>query len=278
MDKINSENYVEHVLRTDCITTQELIHRLTDPDTIRLIHAAMGMVTESAELMDMIKKHIFYGKPLDIVNAIEELGDNQWYVGLAVDVLRTTVNEIMTVNINKLKLRYPEKFNEKDAVDRDVVAERVLLESETESKEFVVGQYINIEEENWKAIKEAASKSKWIPEDYFMNDWVFDVCEYLKNGVETCKPELSQRGKDWIEFSAQVLAHIESYTVPQYGDKGEDEVTNWTVEDCLKAVSKYRSRHGKNSREGQDELDMLKMAHFIQIAFEKYNNVGKEVV
>lgn len=226
MDKINSENYVEHVLRTDCITTQELIHRLTDPDTIRLIHAAMGMVTESAELMDMIKKHIFYGKPLDIVNAIEEVGDSMWYVGLAVDVLRTTFNEIMTVNINKLKLRYPEKFTEKDAVDRDVVAEREFLE--------IASQYD--------------------------------------------KPELSQRGKDWIEFSAQVLAHIEGYTVPQYGDKGEDEVSNWTVEDCLKAVSKYRSRHGKNSREGQDELDMLKMAHFIQIAFEKYYNVGKEVV
>jgi hypothetical protein len=40
----------------------------------------------------MLKKHIMYGKEIDEVNAIEELGDSNWYEGLAIDVLRTTLN------------------------------------------------------------------------------------------------------------------------------------------------------------------------------------------
>jgi len=53
----------------------------------RLLHAAMGMVTESGELIDAIKKHLFYGKPVDKVNMKEEIGDVCWYVALACDVL-----------------------------------------------------------------------------------------------------------------------------------------------------------------------------------------------
>lgn len=38
----------------------------------------------------------------------------------------------------------------------------------------------------WEQIKEAASNSDWIPdwipEYYYMNDWVHDVCEFLKKG------------------------------------------------------------------------------------------------
>lgn len=125
---ITSENYVEHAKRTDCVYDEALIERLTHLPTIRLLHAAMGMVTESAELLDMLKKHLFYGKKLDLVNAKEECGDEFWYCALAVDVMKTTINEIMTLNIDKLRLRYPEKFTSECAIDRDVEAERVLLE------------------------------------------------------------------------------------------------------------------------------------------------------
>jgi len=126
---ISSYNYVEHVLRTDSPITPELLERLQDPQTVRLLHAAMGLSTEAAELLDMLKKHIFYGRPLDLVNAAEEVGDNQWYAGLAIDVLRTTMDELLTMNINKLRLRYPEKFRESDAINRDVDKERELLEN-----------------------------------------------------------------------------------------------------------------------------------------------------
>ena len=208
---LNSETYVKEVLRTDCPITPELIERVSNETNVRLLHAAMGMVTESAELMDMLKKHIFYGKPLDMVNAKEETGDALWYVGLAVDVMRTTVNEIMTLNINKLRLRYPEKFSESDAVNRDVDAERILLEGQ-----------------GW-----------------------------------------SERGKDWIAFAEKVLAHIENYTVPQYGDKGNDQATDYNAAELMRQVAKYAARNGKNARPGQEQLDAIKAAHYAQMSHDK---------
>lgn len=81
--------------------------------------------------------------------------------------------------------------------------------------------------------------------------------------------ELSNRSHDWLKFSAKVLAHIELYTVPQYGDKGEDQATEFRPEDFILQIKKYAHRHGKNSRSGQDKLDLMKIAHYAQMAFEK---------
>lgn len=126
---ITSGNYVNNVLRSESPVTQELRERLQNEVTIRLLHAAMGMATEAGEFLDMLKKHIFYGKPMDFVNAKEEVGDQMWYAGLAIDVLQTTFDEVLTVNIEKLKARYPEKFTEEAAINRNLNAERTILES-----------------------------------------------------------------------------------------------------------------------------------------------------
>ena len=42
--------------------------------------------------------------------------------------------------------------------------------------------------------------------------------------------DMSIRGKDWDLFSINVRSHIESYTVPQYGDKGDDLASEYTTE------------------------------------------------
>lgn len=94
----------------------------------RLIHAAIGMCTESGEFIDALKKHIFYGKPLDYVNLEEELGDLMWYVAIAANALDADLGEIMDRNIQKLKTRYPNKFTSEDAINRDIAAERAVLE------------------------------------------------------------------------------------------------------------------------------------------------------
>jgi len=127
MVHITSENYVGCVLRTESCDFEKIRGRLTD-DKIRLLHAAMGLATESGEFIDMLKKHIFYGKTLDLINLKEEIGDSQWYAGVAIDVLKTTLNEVLTVNIMKLRERYPEKFTEEAAINRDTNAERKILE------------------------------------------------------------------------------------------------------------------------------------------------------
>lgn len=79
--------------------------------------------------------------------------------------------------------------------------------------------------------------------------------------------KLSLRAKDWRHFSRLVLNHIEIYTIPQYGDKGADIASDYTVDDCFMQMKRYILRHGKNSREGQDRLDLLKIAHYAEMAY-----------
>ena len=45
-----------------------------------LLHMAVGISGESGELLDAVKKSVFYNKPLDINNVIEELGDLEFYM------------------------------------------------------------------------------------------------------------------------------------------------------------------------------------------------------
>jgi hypothetical protein len=78
---------------------------------------------------------------------------------------------------------------------------------------------------------------------------------------------MSIRGYDWEEFSEVVHEHIETYTIPQYGDKGEDIASEYSVEDCYRNMKRYLARAGKNSRDGQESLDLIKIAHYAQMAF-----------
>ena len=80
---------------------------------------------------------------------------------------------------------------------------------------------------------------------------------------------LSKRGVEWLDFTHKVLDHIEEYTVPQYGDKPNDPVEEWTAAQCVVAIKKYAARFGSNQRPGQEALDLLKIAHFAQLAFDK---------
>ncbi len=80
---------------------------------------------------------------------------------------------------------------------------------------------------------------------------------------------MSIRGDEWMKFAEMVHNHIEHYTVPQYGDKGEDQCTTWTAEDCMLAIRKYAGRYGNNQREGQQTLDFLKAAHYAQMGYDK---------
>jgi len=128
IEKITSENYVKNALQTEAPITPELIERLTDTRTIRLLHVGMGLCTEAAEFVDMLKKHIFYGKKLDIVNLQEEIGDSDWYSAIGIDALETTFEKILTTNIEKLRARYPEKFTEEAAINRNLKLEREVLE------------------------------------------------------------------------------------------------------------------------------------------------------
>lgn len=108
----------------------KVVERLNDQRIARLLHAAMGLVTESAEFLDALKKHIYYGKTLDTTNLKEEIGDITWYERIGIDELETTLESIIYTNIAKLKARFPDKFAEDKAIVRDLGAERAILEND----------------------------------------------------------------------------------------------------------------------------------------------------
>lgn len=125
---MNNEKYLKESGRTVADNYEAIGGRMITQQNIDLLHAGIGLATEGGEFLDALKKHIFYGKPLDTVNLAEELGDILWYVALAMRALDTTFDEQMDINIKKLAVRYPEKFDEFLAENRNLKIERDVLE------------------------------------------------------------------------------------------------------------------------------------------------------
>ncbi len=117
--------YIKNVLRTE--STKDPVVSEFGVNS-RILHSAMGACTETAELLDACKKSMFYGKQLDKINLAEEMGDVLWYLAILCDELGVTFEELFEVNIAKLKRRYAEKFTDSEAENRDLVAERKILE------------------------------------------------------------------------------------------------------------------------------------------------------
>jgi NTP pyrophosphatase (non-canonical NTP hydrolase) len=95
---------------------------------MNLLHAAMGIGTEAGELLDAFKRKLFYGKGLDVVNIKEEVGDIMWYVAILLRELDLDFEDILDLNIKKLRARFPDKFTESDALNRNLDQERSILE------------------------------------------------------------------------------------------------------------------------------------------------------
>ena len=127
----DTEEYIRGVLKTESIDFEAIRGRFEDPRTIRLLHAAIGMATEAGEILDQVKKHLFYGKPLDWSNLDEEAGDMMWYLGVLADVMEhKDFSKILGKNYHKLAARYGEGFSEDKAMNRDLLTERAILETE----------------------------------------------------------------------------------------------------------------------------------------------------
>jgi len=94
---------------------------------------------------------------------------------------------------------------------------------------------------------------------------------------EDYDPGFSLRAIEWVKFSKKVFHHIEQYTVPQYGDKGHDQCSEFSESDFITQMKKYLNRYGKNSREGQQMLDLLKIAHYAGMLYAKLSEKEQEL-
>ena len=116
---VDTNKYLDFVTEVTSLPSTDLaalLSRITeldieqDADIPRLLTAALGLTAESGEFTEVVKKIILQGKPYNEENIFHmkrELGDISWYLAQACMALDTTFDEIIEMNVDKLKARYP---------------------------------------------------------------------------------------------------------------------------------------------------------------------------
>ena len=116
---VDTEKYLEFVQEVTSAPSTDLaalLSRITeleldyDANVPKLLTAALGLAAESGEFTEVVKKIILQGKPYNEENVFHmkrELGDICWYIAQACMALDTTFDEIIEMNVDKLKARYP---------------------------------------------------------------------------------------------------------------------------------------------------------------------------
>ena len=119
-------NIKEYQINT-AMTKAPLTDQYSDMDAI---HMVLGMTTEVGEIVDVYKKNLAYCKPMDLTNVKEEIGDLMWYISELCNYHGWQLEDILQTNIDKLRSRFPNKFNSKDAINRNLERERQILEDD----------------------------------------------------------------------------------------------------------------------------------------------------
>lgn len=84
----------------------ESIKQELTAEQAHLWHLGTGVDGEAAELLDAIKKHVVYQKPLDMQNVIEELGDIEFFLQGVRDAVGVTREQTIEHCRAKLEKRY----------------------------------------------------------------------------------------------------------------------------------------------------------------------------
>lgn len=93
-----------------------------------LLHGIVGVATEAGELAEIAIKKLEYPSPADVTNVREEIGDVLWYLARLVKFAGTTFLAEQRRNIAKLRERHGSRFNAERDVNRNLSAERAVLE------------------------------------------------------------------------------------------------------------------------------------------------------
>ena len=83
-----------------------------------LLNGVMGLCGEAGECIDLVKKHLHQGHPLDSEKLAKELGDVAWYLAETAWALDLPLESILRGNLEKLKKRYPQGFDSEKSQNR----------------------------------------------------------------------------------------------------------------------------------------------------------------
>ena len=110
---VDTEKYIEFVKGVTSDPSLDYAAFLTRTNSLELqedCNVTQLLTAESGEFTEVVKKIIFQGKPYNEENVFHmkrELGDICWYLAQACMALDTTFDEVIEMNVEKLKARYP---------------------------------------------------------------------------------------------------------------------------------------------------------------------------
>lgn len=103
------------------VTYEQFVTNLVkerDHRSMNLEHMVIGICGEAGEIADGIKKNSIYGKPLDLANIVEELGDLEFYMAGLRQMLGISRYETLGANVRKLQARYKGGYSDAAAIER----------------------------------------------------------------------------------------------------------------------------------------------------------------
>lgn len=142
--------------------------RTLHPDrdkAINILHGVVGLATEAGELCEAVSKAL-RGDNLDAINVREEVGDCLWYQALILKACGSDFPATMETNIAKLRARFPNRFTEYDANNRDLSKERGILEGvspddqkakDRELADRIEAVWKEIGDRNWETVEAVGS-------------------------------------------------------------------------------------------------------------------------
>ncbi len=114
----------------DIFRSQGTMVYLNDPEgqKIYLNEYIDNMTIDIGDMIDLLKKHLMYGKELNVKGVKQKLLSLSCAIEFALNIFSMTSGEARERNIEKLRARYGEKFTEAAANERNLVVEREILE------------------------------------------------------------------------------------------------------------------------------------------------------
>lgn len=103
------EQYMQEVLRTYA-GGDGAVHQLT--------LGVFGLAGESGEVVDSVKKWLYQGHTIDESHLAEELGDVLWYLALMSYAIGYDLQDVIDLNVQKLRARYPDGFDPSRSIHR----------------------------------------------------------------------------------------------------------------------------------------------------------------
>lgn len=84
----------------------------------RVAQGVMGLVGETGELVDAIKKWLYHDHEISTPYLVEELGDILWYISELCTSFEISLDAVAHYNIQKLATRYPDGFDAERSKNR----------------------------------------------------------------------------------------------------------------------------------------------------------------